>query len=171
MNQDASRWWAGAVKAEWLATINRSADEDWDLKRFDAAMERIKSPRWVPERRPARLPSMWAIASYWAGRDGWFDIILTRPHCFACGLHGGYPEDEKDNAVRWNCANRLQRGHIVNRARHGLDAVQNLVPMCRKCNRHMPVFGVEDEDAALAWIFDGGFVGEVERRLAAKGLA
>jgi hypothetical protein len=108
MNQDASRWWAPALRAEWLAIINRSADEDWDLKRFDAAMEWIRSPRWVPERRPARLASMWAIASYWAEQGDWFDIILTRPHCFACGLHGGYPEDENDPAVRWNCAKRLR---------------------------------------------------------------
>lgn len=121
------------------------------------------------ERPEARLPSRWAIASYWAGRDDWFDVVLARPHCFACGLHGGWPESVATPEERWNSSRRLERGHIVNRARFGLDGAQNLVPLCTGCNRLMPIFDYEHEDDATAWIIGGGAVGELERRLEAAG--
>jgi hypothetical protein len=170
MNQDASRWWDGARAAAVAETVTRYSRGRLSDERFDAAMRALRSPGWVPERGPYRLPAKWAIASYWAGRDDWFDVDLEHPHCFACGLHGGHPEDEPDPAARWNLAGRLERGHIVNRARHGLDGVQNLVPLCGDCNHFMPVFSVEDDEEATAWIFAGGFMGDVERRLEAQGL-
>lgn len=166
----ADFWWDDARRQARRETIKRSSREDWSDERYRSVIAAINSPQWVPERDERRMPSKWAIASYWAERDDWFDVILDQPHCFACHVRGGYPEDEPDLKLRWNRARRLERGHIVNWARHGLDGVQNLVPLCRDCNHFMPVFGVEDDVEATAWIFSGGIADLFERRLEAEGL-
>jgi len=170
MNPAADRWWNDARAAAVLAARKQSFSEDWDYARHDAALQAIGSPGWVPDRPGRRLPPMWAIASYWAERDDWFDVLIDSPHCFACGLRGGCPDGIPDPRARWNRARNLHRGHIVNRARDGLDGPQNLVPLCGACNTHMPVFAAEEEDDALAWIFTGGIMGEFDRRLEKQGL-
>jgi hypothetical protein len=163
----ADRWWAAARDKAVKALIQYGCTVDSE---FSSTMRWVRSPEWVPPRKPPYLPSKWKIASYWAERDDWFEVDLERPHCFACGLHGGYRADEPGLEYRWNGARRLERGHIVNRARDGLDAVQNLVPLCRMCNRVMPVFDAGHDEEAASWIFAGGVMGEYEKRLEEKGL-
>lgn len=106
----------------------------------------------------------WTIASYWAQRDEWFFTDIEHPHCFACGMNGGYP-DHLIPQRRWNNAKRLHRGHLVNRARDGLDQVQNLVPLCGFCNRFMPIFDAEHADDAIDWVLAGGAIVDIEERM------
>jgi hypothetical protein len=172
----ADRWWDDARRRERLRLL-RLAGRGRQSGPNEAGVirPRIASPEWVAERLPPRLPSRWAIALYWAemGADAWFDVCIEAPHCFACGVDGGgrspfFSGDEPLNQ-QWDLALRLQRGHIVNRARGGLDAFQNLVLLCRFCNKNMPVFRPEDEDDAVAWINNGGAAGAIEARLAPGG--
>lgn len=54
----------------------------------------------------------------------------------------------------WTCTAKtkyLERAHIIDRAHHGLDGVQNLAIACVLCNRYGPVFTPDLEDYALAW--------------------
>lgn len=172
----ADRWWDAARKRErdFLLGTGGLGCRPGPAEAEDR-LWRLTSPQWIPGRRPPRLPSRWEIASYWAGLglDDWFGIDMGNPHCFACGLHGAiggsFPEDMADLERRWNSARRLEKGHIVNRARDGLDRVQNLALLCRFCNKNMPMFGVEDQDAAVAWITSGGAVEELMARLASRG--
>ncbi len=165
--RDADRWWDGARRR---AKDRLTGDASMSYPEFLAALDRISSPQWRPNRGERKMPSLWVIASYWAERDDWFRVDLEVPRCFACGLHGGHPEDEPDLEARWAQARRLERGHIVNWARNGLDGVQNLVPLCAYCNMYMPVFGIEEDEEATAWIIGGGAPGEIDIRLEAKGM-
>lgn len=166
---DADRWWDEARRREasFLLGINGTGRRPSGA-RLTAALDRLSSPSWRPDRKPPRLPSRWAIASYWAGLgdDSWFVVDIRNPHCFACEMPGGYPEDETDPEVLWDSSRRLQRGHIVNRARDGLDGVQNLTLLCGFCNRFMRIYAVDEDDKAVEWIIAGGAVGELERRMA-----
>ena len=175
---DADRWWDDARARERDFLLGAGG-----LGRRPSATEagrrlqRLSSPYWIPERKPPKLPSRWDIASYWAelGLRSWFYVDIDNPHCFACGIHGGiggtFPGDAVDPESRWHYSRRLQRGHIVNRARNGLDALQNLTLLCGFCNKNMPIFGPEAEGAAIAWINSGGAIAELEKRLAARSRA
>lgn len=46
----------------------------------------------------------------------------------------------------------LIRAHLIDRARDGLDGVQNLAALCEWCHDRMPSFGNGDEDAVIAWL-------------------
>jgi hypothetical protein len=162
MDLSGDHWWDAARERERRAVAGLSLERG-------ANRQRLPSPDWTPYRNPPQLPSMWRIASYWAQRAGWFDVIIDRPHCFACGVRGGWPEDVTDPETRWSLAG-LERGHIVNRARDGLDGVQNLVPLCHLCNRVMPIFDVEHDGAAIAWLIEGGCVAEWDILLQEAGV-
>ena len=91
----AARWWQPAREREFLDLIDRSAREGMPDSQYELAMEHIMSPRWVPFRGPRKMPSLWVIASYWAERGDWFDVNLSWPQCFACGLDGGHGKREQ----------------------------------------------------------------------------
>lgn len=138
----------------------------------EACADLIEGPTlWRPkgERNP-RLPKLWQIVTYWLGRDMFvYNGHPGTPHCFACGWYFRVEGDTDEE--RWNGASRyLDRGHIVNWCRGGLDQVQNLVPLCRFCNMVMPIFGPEEWPAAFMWIEDGGPLPEFEERLEAVGM-
>lgn len=124
----------------------------------------------VTERPERRMPSLWAIASYWTGGRDWFCIPLEYPQCFACqqtipGIDQGL--SLKD---RWNSASgMLHRGHLVNRARDGLDGPQNLVPLCELCNMTMPIFSTPLPPGPVEWVLDGGWTQYFE--LTAEGFS
>jgi hypothetical protein len=46
----------------------------------------------------------------------------------------------------------LERAHLIDHARGGLDGVQNLVPLCWDCHKRMPSFKNGDETEVLQWI-------------------
>jgi hypothetical protein len=154
----AARWWEPARNRAILAALEMEDDD-----RSSAVIRGACSPAWVPVRREPSLPSMWKIVQYWVQRDEWFVPDVRNPHCFACERLIPCPEGAPE--YRWNGNGRaLQRGHLVNRARDGLDQPQNLVPLCKSCNRVMPMFGPEAAQAAIDWVLDGGIIGEMERR-------
>jgi len=162
------RWWAPARERERAALVRRAmADERVD---FTLSLQWLNSPDWVTVRRAPCLPTMWKIASYWAERADWFEVIIDRPHCFACGLHGGWPDDVTRPRDRWDLSDQLERGHLVNRARDGLDGAQNLVPLCHLCNKVMPIFDVEHGGDATAWVILGGCMAEWDIRLQEAGV-
>ncbi len=95
-------------------------------------------------RPPRREPPAQKVAAYWAQRGGPFTVHVDMPACFACFLE----------ARTWS---RLQRAHLVDRARGGLDGAQNLAMLCPLCHRVMPVFRPGQEQDAIQYILDGGY--------------
>jgi hypothetical protein len=132
---------------------------------YDEATRRVMfASDWVAPHVRKPLPSLWTIASYWAERDkranheGLFQVNLDDPHCFGCRVTADLP-DTDDLEERWYSSGWwLERGHLVNWARDGLDQVQNIVPLCRICNRFMPIFDAEHAAEAIAWVATGGAV-------------
>lgn len=61
-----------------------------------------------------------------------------RPHCVKC----------RRSAEQWS---DLIRAHVIDRWADGLDAPQNIRPLCDMCHRHQPVFKNGDEQVALEW--------------------
>ena len=107
-----------------------------------------------PDRPGRRMPKLWTIASYWAQRD---DLPLMsakhgleRPHCFGCSYL--VPCDlSAPLKERWNGSSPyLVRAHLADRCLGGLDAPQNIVPLCGPCHHYMPSF--EYPDAAIEWV-------------------
>lgn len=83
--------------------------------------------------RPRRFVTAPQILDHYGiGRD-------AEPFCFGCEAPAGY----------WN---NLDCAHLVAHARHGLDAPQNLVILCPRCNGQMPLFVAGEEEAARAWV-------------------
>lgn len=90
-------------------------------------------------RRPGRkTPSAKNIMLYWASRDEYYDFDLFTPACFRCRRRARYWSD-------------LDRAHLVDRARNGLDLECNIVLLCAPCHRVMPSFGVGEEGSAILW--------------------
>lgn len=76
--------------------------------------------------RPRREPPMAAIAEF-HGID---------PHrCYRCGELA-----------------RTERAHVIDRVFGGLDAVQNLVPLCARCHHEQPPRLAGEERAAWLWL-------------------
>lgn len=50
----------------------------------------------------------------------------------------------------WRCCSSgcLERAHLIDRSRDGLDGPQNLALLCASCHKMMPSFGPGEEDAA-----------------------
>lgn len=109
----------------------------------------------LPARPPRRMPALWTLASYWAARFGLDGDALAVPFCFGCGTE--MPADGATPERRWNrAAGRLERAHLVDRFLGGLDGPQNVIPLCVLCHKLMPMFDIEQGDAALAWVTGGG---------------
>lgn len=161
----ADQWWYDARSREFRALARKYLGPDAPRngeELFDEAALRVWSPEWVTTRVRAPLPGLWDIASYWAARDDWFVVWLNRPHCFGCDVFDPEP-DAVSPEDRWNTSGWwLQRGHLVNWARYGLDQIQNIVPLCKVCNLSMPVFDAEQADDAVAWVQAGGASEKVE---------
>lgn len=118
---------------------------------------------WLdPRQRPAPyLPSLWTIASYWLDEGKTFVVDIDYPNCFACftpAVQDMRPiEAIPDLRERWRAiTGKLERGHLVNRARNGLDGPQNLVPLCHACNKIMPVFDSPLPPGPIEWVQNGG---------------
>jgi len=118
------------------------------------------------------MPPLWTLARYWAGRLGYSDDDLAVPFCFGCGTEMPYKK-RAPAQQRWNeAAGRLERAHLVDRWCGGLDGPQNVIPLCSLCHRLMPTFGIDQGDAALAWVTEGGcmsFLLDAWARVVASG--
>ena len=161
---DGADWWEPARQRELAKLARRLAgDPAHDADAYLVSVRAVQDPGWIPRRPPAKLPSLWAVAVYWADR-GTFAVDLDNPHCFACSAIAR-PQDSLAPAVRWNRSRgRLDRSHLVTRARGGLDGPQNLVPLCIPCNQLMPVFGIGQAAEAVRWVQDGGIWPVLEER-------
>lgn len=117
--------------------------------------ERVVRPGWIPE-RVRRMPTLGPIAAYWSEREP-FAIRLSPPHCFRCQIRcprSGVPASTRKS--EWDKASRyLERAHLVDHALGGLDGPQNLVPLCHRCHRAMPMFDIGEGAAAIAWVLAG----------------
>lgn len=71
------------------------------------------------------------------------------PPLTACELHWNVPPSICIRCVRLA---RCERAHVIDRSLDGLDAVQNLVPLCARCHKVMPSFAPGEESLALAWL-------------------
>lgn len=114
--------------------------------------------------RPGRrMPSAARIAEYWEDRfadgSGPFVVDWGEPSCFGC-----------DRMVRAFSTRYLERAHLVDRCRDGLDGEQNLVLLCGLCHALMPSFGPGEGDEALAWVLRGGATPTIIMRVRAMGL-
>ncbi len=87
-------------------------------------------------RQPRKMPTMVALARHLGIHD-------DPPACFRCGW-------AKEDAV-WKSGHGLERAHIIDRWADGLDAVQNLRPLCHECHRTQPIFEPGQEEDALLW--------------------
>jgi hypothetical protein len=107
----------------------------------------------LPPRPRRRIPTLWAIVSYWAPL-GVFEFLETdQPQCFGCSvvvdILGGPLRD------RWNSSSRrLDKAHLVDHALNGLDGPQNMVALCYPCHRAMPKFSYGPD--AIEWVRSGG---------------
>lgn len=120
-----------------------------------------EGPHYRNCKRGRRMPSLWKIASYWAERDT-FAIDITEPECLACGVtpigDTARRMEGLEGRDRWNAAlGFIERAHLVDHCDGGLDAVQNLVPLCAYCHRRkMPEFRCGTGRWAIAWVQGGG---------------
>ncbi len=85
------------------------------------------------------------------------DFVMDpgEPCCFACGWRT--PDfGQKTAEENWAAATSyLDRGHLINRYIGGRFEVENLVPLCHKCNRNeMKNSTFFDRASALAWVRD-----------------
>ena len=136
------------------------------LRRNRENRERVLSPGWLPERPKRKMPSLRAIAQFWARREPFAGHGIDVPACFGCGWELPCPEDAA-LSQRWQMASRyLERAHLVDHALGGLDGPQNIVPLCGDCHRVMPMFGIDQQDAAIAWVLDGGLTGVLKAEIA-----
>lgn len=156
-------WWAAARERERKRLGAIMLDDQTSEPYFDFALRRFlatSNPEWVAPRPEPRLPSLWRVAKYWAEEDPeqLFSVDPDRPNCFACGRVVPEPVGETPEQKWNNSGNLLQRGHLVNRARYGLDGVQNLVPLCRACNMAMPIFESAEIPGPIEWVIGGGIL-------------
>lgn len=103
--------------------------------------------------RPARrMPTAEQVARYWIDEGKTFGGmnragVITfgsgrsdlAPACFRCG----------EQVPAWN---KLDRAHLVDRARDGLDIECNLALLCVQCHRSMPSFEPERAAIAIAYV-------------------
>jgi hypothetical protein len=89
----------------------------------------------LAERPPRRMPSLLKIAQ--------FHGLGDEPFCVRCGW--------QPPVQTWREASKyLERAHIIDRVYDGLDAVQNIAPLCGPCHRYQqPIF--RDPLTALDW--------------------
>jgi len=102
------------------------------------------------------MPASQAIHRHWVlhrPRQAfeWFDQYdAGEPVCYACGW---WNRHDAPGMTDWEReAFGLERAHLVDHARGGGEGFDNLVLLCRPCNRTMPSFGPDDYDAALDWV-------------------
>lgn len=125
-------------------------------KELDAKRAAIMHPDWLPSRPGRRMPSLWKIVQHWAQKDTFAPHPIALPACFACcSRPPGNPDDTPEDA--WNNAlGYLERAHLVDRVRGGLDGPQNLAPLCHACHKVMPPFDVGEGAQAIEWVRAGG---------------
>jgi len=107
----------------------------------------------LPRRPRRRIPTLWAIASYWAPLGVFGELDIDQPHCFGCSVVA----DILDGPLRdrWNsCTRLLDKAHLVDHALNGLDGPQNMVALCYQCHRAMPRFSCGPD--AIEWVRSGG---------------
>jgi len=132
-----------------MTRLPPSPPEDWS------------SPRdFGGNQRDRRMPTLWQIAHHWHV-DGPFEMHIRQPSCFACRNVGSEQVARKMTTLfpkdRWALGSCfLERAHLVNHAWGGLDAVQNIVPLCLRCHRKMPSFRCGTGRWAVAWVQGGG---------------
>jgi hypothetical protein len=114
----------------------------------------------LPARPGRKTLTLWTIASYWHAREGNplrldYDGIED-PYCFGCeripltcDLEAPTPK------ARWDSAG-LDRAHLIDRCRGGLDGPQNIIPLCFGCHRGMPAFIPGQEAEVIAWVLSLG---------------
>lgn len=85
------------------------------------------------------MPSLAKVAEH-------LGIIDSFPHCFRCRA-----TSESSVWGEWVPATGLERAHVIDRCRGGLDNAANLRPLCRQCHALQPSFGAGHEPEALRW--------------------
>lgn len=118
--------------------------------RWRAEYGKIMDPAWIPPRRGRNMPVPWEIAAYWHERGLPPDGRLEVPFCFRCFCVFRFDPDARPED-RWNGA-ALERAHLVDRIRGGLDGPQNLMPLCHRCHKVMPSFDPGEGPDAIAWV-------------------
>lgn len=98
----------------------------------------MKRQSVITGKRPVRRvqPSIHTVTAWWAEHPGVFDV--ARPECFRCTIPGHLIS--------------LQRAHLVDRIRGGLDHEANLAVLCHYCHVQMPSFGNGQWIDAVTWI-------------------
>jgi 5-methylcytosine-specific restriction endonuclease McrA len=127
--------------------------ERWETAR-ERALEHLRQEFGLPldaDDRGQVLEFMRRVHEYRAKQD-LIMSVLTLPHCFRCGetfmLDGPVsPRYQWDNSAGY-----LERAHLVDRSRGGLDGPQNLMPLCHRCHKAMPSFDPGEGPDAIAWI-------------------
>ena len=122
--------------------------------RWRPKYEAIMAPGWIPKRGSRRMPKPWKIAIYWHQRGHPVAGIITLPYCYRCGYVFRFVPALSPEG-RWNAA-ELERAHLVDRIRGGLDGPQNLMPLCHRCHKIMPSFDPGEGPDAMAWVMRGG---------------
>jgi len=113
--------------------LNRAEEIQREQIAYEAFV--ISSPHWLPTRPGRRMPPIRRIAEHWN------EAI----ECFRCGAGG-------------NETTTLERAHLVDRARGGLDTLANIVLLCSRCHSRMKRFGPNDAVRALRYVFGSELV-------------
>lgn len=93
-----------------------------------------------------------AVHRYWLAERSddaarWFEQFdLGEPSCYACGW---YADAVNPRAKPFD---KLERSHLIDHALGGSPGNDNLVLLCKPCNRVMPMFHPGRVDEAIAWI-------------------
>lgn len=110
------------------------------------------------EPRSRKMPSARAIHSWWANNRFhewavWFkQVDLGEPSCYRCGRWGDMGTQERNDVDEFA---GLERAHVVDRCRGGLDVEPNLILLCSRCHRSMPEVSELDADVAFRWVVGG----------------
>lgn len=108
------------------------------------------------------MPTLYRVALYWSQFPDVFDVDLDTAFCFRCAIVVAFDETKTQREV-WREANRyLQRAHLADRYRGGLDGPQNLVALCIPCHRVMPTF--DDGEGAIRWVWNEWLYADWETR-------
>lgn len=155
-----------ALRKQHLAKISenleraRKRGDEPTVWALESSANHVRTPWWEPPRPGRRMPDLWTIYLYWAGREEFADCggsVSPVPHCFGCGRFFSRIEPESPPEVRWNAARGyLERAHLATRWKGGLDGPQNLVPLRYPCHNVMPRFDFDEGLTAIKWVQDGG---------------
>lgn len=108
--------------------------------------------------RVRRSISAWSVAEYWMSQPhcGGFEVLYMdsgEPGCFRCSWRTPVQDWEKLSTEYNRAGKWLDKAHLVDMCRGGVDDVHNIVLLCKPCHKIMPSF--PSGWRAWEWVHNG----------------